>query len=241
MTLMSATKGLCARTMMELDQSYSVLREYGSEQSLLSKPDGSSTFVQGDTSILAGVYGPAEVKVSKEIYDRATVEVLIQPKMGLPGVRERAREQCVRETCEAALLLTLHPRSSVTVILQVIHDDGSYGSLSNCQLLSCCLNAACMALMDAGLPMSHLFCSVTCAISKEGQIIIDPTARQEKECPALLTFAIDSAECNVLMSSTTGSFSVQELQQCIAISQKASEQIFQFYRDSVKRRYSKIK
>ncbi|XP_016364214.1 exosome complex component RRP46-like [Sinocyclocheilus rhinocerous] len=149
------------------------------------------------------------------------------------GVRERAREQCVRETCEAALLLTLHPRSSVTVILQVIHDDGS--------LLSCCLNAACMALMDAGLPMSHLFCSVTCAISKEGQIITDPTALQEKESRALLTFAIDSVERNVLMSSTTGSFSVQELQQCIAISQKASEQIFQFYRHSVKRRYSKIK
>lgn len=112
---------------MELDQSCSVLREYGSEQSLLSRPDGSSTFVQGiyisfvtdlflyclssqrmssnrvdsfisvsfwicinvfsgDTSILAGVYGPAEVKVSKEIYDRATVEVLIQPKMGLPSM-----------------------------------------------------------------------------------------------------------------------------------------------------------
>lgn len=35
--------------------------------------------------MLAGVYGPAEVKVSKEIYDRATLEVLIQPKVGLPG------------------------------------------------------------------------------------------------------------------------------------------------------------
>lgn len=33
----------------------------------------------------AGVYGPAEVKVSKEIYDRATLEVLIQPKVGLAG------------------------------------------------------------------------------------------------------------------------------------------------------------
>lgn len=40
---------------------------------------------EGDTSVLAGVYGPAEVKVSKEIYDRATVEVLIQPKVGLPS------------------------------------------------------------------------------------------------------------------------------------------------------------
>lgn len=35
--------------------------------------------------MLAAVYGPAEVKVSKEIYDRATLEVLIQPKVGLPG------------------------------------------------------------------------------------------------------------------------------------------------------------
>lgn len=48
------------------------------------------------------------------------------------------------------------------------------------QLLSCFLNAACMALMDAGLPMSCLFCGVTCAIDRDGQIITDPTAAQEK-------------------------------------------------------------
>lgn len=114
-------------------------------------------------------------------------------------------------------------------------------SLSNTKLLSCCLNAACMALMDAGLPMSCLFCGVTCAITKEGQIITDPTTRQEKVhhtssshlqlaqtiqivilvfilsvlCPqesrALLTFAIDSVQHNVLMSTTTGSFSIKEV------------------------------
>lgn len=37
-----------------------------------------------------------------------------------------------------------------------------------------------MTLMDAGLPMSCLFCGVTCAIDKDGQIITDPTAAQEK-------------------------------------------------------------
>ncbi|XP_062328412.1 exosome complex component RRP46 isoform X1 [Osmerus eperlanus] len=208
-----------------------MLREFGCEQSLLSRPDGSSSFVQGDSSVLAGVYGPAEVKISKEIYDRATLEVVIRPKVGLPSVMERAREQCVRETCEASLLSTLHPRSSLTLVLQVVHDDGS--------LLSCFLNAACMALMDAGLPMSCLFCGVTCAIDTEGQIITDPTSAQEKESRALLTFAIDSTEHRVMMSSTKGSFSVHELQQCIAASQKTSEKIFQFYRDSVRQRYSK--
>uniref|UniRef100_A0A4W5PSJ7 Exosome complex component RRP46 n=1 Tax=Hucho hucho TaxID=62062 RepID=A0A4W5PSJ7_9TELE len=203
------------------------LREFGCEQNLLSRPDGSSSFVQGDTSVLAGVYGPAEVKVSKEIYDRATLEVVVQPKVGLPSVRERAREQCVRETCEASLLSTLHPRSSLTLVLQVVHDDGS--------LLSCFLNSACMALMDAGLPMSCLFAGVTCAIDTDGQVITDPNAAQEKESRALMTFAIDSTERRVMMSSTRGSFTVHELQQCIAVSQKASDKIFQFYRDSVRR------
>ncbi|XP_014071009.1 exosome complex component RRP46 isoform X2 [Salmo salar] len=206
------------------------LREFGCEQNLLSRPDGSSSFVQ-DTSVLAGVYGPAEVKVSKEIYDRATLEVVMQPKVGLPTVRERAREQCVRETCKASLLSTLHPRSSLTLVLQVVHDDGS--------LLSCFLNSACMALMDAGLPMSCLFAGVTCAIDTDGQVITDPNAAQEKESRALMTFAIDSTERRVMMSSTRGSFTVHELQQCIAVSQKASDKIFQFYRDSVRRRYSK--
>ncbi|KAK5869122.1 hypothetical protein PBY51_010077 [Eleginops maclovinus] len=215
---------VCARTNV-------TLREFGCEQTLLSRPDGSASFVQGDTSVMAAVYGPAEVKVSKEIYDRATLEVLIQPKVGLPSVRERSQEQCVRETCEASLLLTLHPRSSLTLILQLIHDDGSR--------LSCFLNAACMALMDAGLPMNCLFCGVTCAINADSEIITDPTAAQEKESRALMTFAIDSKEQRVMMSYTTGSFSVHELQQCIAVSQKASENIFQFYRDSVRRRYSK--
>lgn len=35
--------------------------------------------------MLVGLYGPAEVKVSKELPDRAALEVLLRPKVGLPG------------------------------------------------------------------------------------------------------------------------------------------------------------
>ncbi|XP_077397645.1 exosome complex component RRP46 isoform X2 [Festucalex cinctus] len=188
--------------MEECSQSSVSLREFGCEQNLLSRPDGSASFTQGDTSVLAAVYGPAEVKVSKEIYDRATLEVIIQPKVGLPSVKERAQEKCVRESCEASVLLFLHPRSSLTIVLQELHNDGS--------LLSSYLNAACMAMMDAGLPMSCLFCGVTCAIHPDGRIITDPSAAQEAESRALMTFAIDSKERRVMMTSTKGSFSVKE-------------------------------
>lgn len=47
--------------------------------------EASPTVSPGDTSVLAGVYGPAEVKVSKEIFNKATLEVILRPKIGLPG------------------------------------------------------------------------------------------------------------------------------------------------------------
>ncbi|XP_069918250.1 exosome complex component RRP46 isoform X1 [Oryctolagus cuniculus] len=148
------------------------LRHFACEQNLLSRPDGSASFLQGDTSVLAGVYGPAEVKVSKEIFNKATLEVILRPKIGLPGVAERNRERMIRNTCEAVVLGALHPRTSITVVLQIVSDAGS--------LLACCLNAACMALVDAGVPMRALFCGVTCALDSDGTLVLDPTAKQEK-------------------------------------------------------------
>ncbi|KAM9514309.1 exosome complex component RRP46 isoform 2-T2 [Guaruba guarouba] len=149
----------------------------------------------------------------------------------LQGVGERSREQLLRQTCEAVLLGRLHPRCSVSLVLQVLGDAGS--------LLSCCLNAACMGLLDAGLPLGSLFCGVACALQPNGSLVLDPTTRQEQEARAVLTFAIDSAEKKVLMASTKGTCSMEEMQQCIAAAQNAADTIFQFYRDSIRRRYSK--
>ncbi|XP_033286792.1 exosome complex component RRP46 isoform X2 [Orcinus orca] len=226
----------------------------------------------GDTSVLAGVYGPAEVKVSKEIFNKATLEVTLRPKIGLPGVAEKSRERLIRNTCEAVVLGALHPRTSITVVLQVVSDAGSVSfpprppppgsppESKACasdlisdpelgfeaqhrgspeQLLACCLNAACMALVDAGVPMRALFCGVTCALDSDGTLLLDPTAKQEKEARAVLTFALDSVERKLLMSTTKGLYSDAELQQCLAAAQAASQHVFRFYRESLQRRYSK--
>ncbi|XP_077192703.1 exosome complex component RRP46 isoform X3 [Paroedura picta] len=169
------------------------LRRIVCEQGLLSRPDGSASWMQ--------------------------------------GVYERSREQMIKKTCEAAVLGALHPRSSITVVIQVVTDAGC--------LLSSALNAACVGLMDAGLPLNFLFCGVTCALDSEGVITLDPLAKQEKEARAVLTFAIDSTEKKVLMSNMKGTCSVEELQQCIAASQRAADPIFQFYQNSAQRKYSK--
>lgn len=35
--------------------------------------------------MMAGVFGPTEVRINKEIVDKATVEVVFRPKSGIPG------------------------------------------------------------------------------------------------------------------------------------------------------------
>ncbi|XP_049988518.1 exosome complex component RRP46-like [Alexandromys fortis] len=206
------------------------LRHFACEQNLLYRLDGSASFLQGDTSVLAGVYGPAEVKISKEIFNKATLEVILRPKIRLPGVAEKSRERLIGNMCEAVVLGGLHPRTSITVVLQVVSDTGF--------LLACCLNAACMALVDAGVPMRALFCGVSCALDSDGNLVLDPTTKQEKEARAILTFALDSVEQKLLMSTTKGLYSDAELQQCLAAAQAASLHIC-FYWESLQRRYSK--
>ncbi|KAK2511225.1 hypothetical protein Q9966_016696 [Columba livia] len=149
------------------------------------------------------------------------------------GVLERARERLLRGSCEAVLLGALHPRSALTLVLHVLGDGGSP------QLLACCLNAACLALLDGGVPLCALFCGVTCALGPDGTLVLDPTARQEQDARAVLTFAISSVERKVLAASSRGSCSAEEMQRCLVAAQRAAGSIFGFYRDCVRRKYSK--
>ena len=61
------------------------MRPLGCELSLLSRADGSASFSFGDeTFVIACVYGPTDVRISKERIDKATVEVWICHYISLP-------------------------------------------------------------------------------------------------------------------------------------------------------------
>lgn len=46
--------------------------------------------VSGNTQVIAAAYGPAEVRASKELIDKATLEVVFRPKVGMPGELEHS-------------------------------------------------------------------------------------------------------------------------------------------------------
>nr|KJB65534.1 hypothetical protein B456_010G107600 [Gossypium raimondii] len=76
---------------------------------------------------------------------------------GLP--LEEEYEMILKRTLQSICLLTINPNTTTSIIIQVVNDDG---------LLSCAINAACVALVDAGIPTEHLAVAICCCVAKSG-------------------------------------------------------------------------
>ncbi|KAJ3190094.1 Exosome component 5 [Gaertneriomyces sp. JEL0708] len=174
---------------------------------LLSRSDGSVRFKYGDTSVLCSVYGPTEVRVRDEKLDRASVEVLFKPTTGHTTTRDRLYERVIRETLESTILAALHPRTSIKIILQVLTDDGG--------VLSVAINAATMALLDAGVPMRDLPLSATCMIDGiDGELLLDPTSSELQRARSTHVFTFAPNSNGAITDISTGSFDLDEYNTC---------------------------
>jgi len=198
------------------------LRPMLCEQRMLSQPDGSATFSQGRTSVMAAVYGPTEVRAARERVDRATLEVIFKPKVGVGGCAARGTEEVIRGLCESVVLTSLHPRTAFTVVIQELHDEGA--------MLACCVNAVCAALLDACAPMNYHFAAVACSVDADGLITVDPDKKSELSSVSSATFVFDGKDQNVLSVSTAGCVTDEQFQTCLAACQQASKSVFTIYR-----------
>ncbi|XP_059158654.1 exosome complex component RRP46-like [Physella acuta] len=204
------------------------LRCLTSEFGCLTRQDGSVSLSQGDTTAIAVTYGPAEVRMVRELIDRATVELIYKPKVGMTSPADRKYETVLKNALDAAIMTSLHPRSSITVIIQETENTGSY--------LACCINAACMALLDAAVSLKFLLAGVAVAVSQSGQLQLDPTLQQEQEARANLTFVFESVDLKIVTVVTTGKFTHEEYKQGLELSRLAAVNVFTFFRESVSRK-----
>lgn len=96
------------------------IRPLAAEQGILNRADGSARFLQGNTSVLAAVYGPAPAKVARmEKADRATVDVNFKPESGITSPADAERELLLRRSLEEVVLRSRYPRCVVSVVIQV--------------------------------------------------------------------------------------------------------------------------
>jgi ribonuclease PH len=158
----------------------SQLRPIKCDRGILHRADGSARWTQGGTSILVAVHGPLEAPQSQQNPHQAIVEAILQPRSGDPsGPEEHALESIICQTAQGAVLASLHPRTIIRLVVQVLEADGS--------LLACALNAASVALLDAGIPMKFPFAAASLCLTLvedgkgEEKLLLDPTSVEEEE------------------------------------------------------------
>ncbi|XP_062213926.1 exosome complex exonuclease RRP46 homolog [Phragmites australis] len=149
------------------------LRPFSCTRNPLHRAHGSARWAQGDTVVLAAVYGPKPGTRKGENPEKASIEVVWKPKTGQIGRQEKEYEMTLKRTLQSICLLTVHPNTTTSVVLQVVSDDGS--------LLPCAVNASCAALAFAGIPLKHLAVSIGCGVMENGAVILDTSKAEEQQ------------------------------------------------------------
>lgn len=197
-----------------------VVREVQALVGGVARADGSARFSHGLTSAQSAIYGPSEPRLSRnELMNRAFVEVNFKTT-GKGGYEEREIEAFIKGAVEGSIIATMHPRTSITVAVQQLHEDGS--------LLAAALNATVLALLDAGVPMLKQVVAVTVAVLQDGRVQLDPDAAAESEARARLTFAFQGDA--LLLTHTHGRCTQAELAAALAAAQRAAAPLAQLLR-----------
>lgn len=143
----------------------------------LSRADGSAYYEQGNTRVLAAIYGPREPTNRALLeHDRAIVKCEYSTAMFASTTyrrtwkgdrRSTAAALIVQKAFEGVVLVASYPRSQIDVYVQVLQDDGG--------ALVAAINAASLALVNAGVAMSDFV--VACGVGfVDDTFVVDPSA-----------------------------------------------------------------
>ncbi|TYI48123.1 hypothetical protein E1A91_D13G224700v1 [Gossypium mustelinum] len=229
---------------MEVDRedgrSQNQLRPLACSRNILHRAHGSASWSQGDTKVLAAVYGPKAGTKKNENPEKACIEVIWKPKTGQIGKPEKEYEMILKRTLESVCILTVNPNTTTSIIVQVVNDDGA--------LLPSAINAACMALVDAGIPMKHLAVAICCCVAKSGYVILDPTKLEEQQKMKAFAYLVfpnsvhsvlpegslrvegEPIENGIITSVTHGIMSVDDYFYCLERGRAASVKLSDFLR-----------
>ena len=215
------------------------LRAMAAEPGALTRADGSTRFSHDETQVLVGVHGPCEAKRSRERLDGAVLEVMVRPRAGLQTALERELEQLICQTLQPVVHAALHPRSAVSVVVQVLAADGA--------LLTAALHGVCVALMHAGVPLRGMIAGCTAAILPSGAVLLDPCASEEAEAQAVLSLAYmlrqradgrsgaEGIERELLLCHTRGQFTPAQYNACELAAREAAICVEGFFRQALAR------
>jgi exosome complex component RRP41 len=209
------------------------------EVGVLTRADGSCYIEMGDNKAMAAVYGPREVHprhlqeatraIIRYRYNMASFSVGERKRPG-PDRRSYELSKVSREAIEPVILTSYFPRSVIDVFVEVLQAGAGTRTAG--------INAASVALADAGIPMRSLISS--CAAGKvDGQIVLDPMREEDNYGEADMPLAMTpSGEITLLQMD--GMFTKEEFREAFQLAKRGCMEIHSLQRKVLIDRYSKL-
>ena len=206
---------------------------------VLKQADGSASIRQGKTYIIAGVYGPRELHPRHlTLNDRAYLRVeyrmatfsVPDRKRPAPSRREREISMVIANALRPALFLKEFPKAVVDVFITVVQADGG----TRCAAI----NAASLALADAGIPMRSLVPAV--AVGKaDGKLLVDLGDEEDKYGQGDVPMAIMPHTEEITLLQQDGSFTREELNEAMQMGINSCKYLHELQKEALRRTYVK--
>eukprot|EP01134_Creolimax_fragrantissima_P005698 CFRG5698T1 len=203
--------------------------------------DGSSYVEMGATKVIATVYGPHEPKMkSKTLHDRALINCEFNMATFSTGSRRKRPKgdrrttemaMMIRQIFQSAIVTTNYPRSQIDIYVQVIQADGGQ--------LSACVNAATLAVIDAGIPLSDYVCSCT-ASQIDNTPILDMNHTEKSAGGPELVLAVLPKSKKILMCQMDQRLHIDRLDDVMNLAVDGCDQIMQKFDQTVCHRTSQL-
>ncbi|MEM7816698.1 MAG: exosome complex exonuclease Rrp41 [Candidatus Aenigmatarchaeota archaeon] len=215
------------------------MRKIVARAGVLKRADGSGYFEFGNTKAIAGVYGPRPIPKFLEEEERSVLNVIYYmapfstKERATPGPSRRSREisLVIKRALESIIFLEEFPRTTIDVYIEIIQADAS----TRCAAI----NAAAIALADAGIPMRDLVSSVS--VGKiDGKIALDIAGKEDEEGEADMPVVYFPRKKEITLLQMDGIMTKEEFQQALKLALKGCEIVYKAQTEALRKKYEEI-
>jgi exosome complex component RRP41 len=203
----------------------------------LKRAEGSAIFRFGNTHALSAVFGPQTVH-PRHIEDpqkavlkcRYSMIPFSTKERIRPGPSRRASEisKVLRDALSNVIFFEDYPKTLINVYVEIIQADGTTRCAG--------LNAASLAMVDAGIPMKNLVTS--CSVGKiDGEIILDVAGLEDNYGDVDMAVAMIGNEDKIVLLQMDGIITKEDLKKMLDYARKGCAEIFEKQKQVLKEKY----
>ncbi len=203
----------------------------------LKNADGSAYFRMGNTFAVAGVYGPrtvhprhmeeSERAILRTWYSMAAFSTTTRSRPG-PNRRSTEISMVIREALTPVIFLEEFPKTAIDVHIEVLQADASTRCVA--------INAASLALADAGIPMRDMISS--CSAGRvQGHVILDVAGKEDTEGEVDLPIGYYPKKKKITLLQMDGKTTGEEFNRIVKLAVTGCEKINKVQENALRKKY----